>query len=186
LPGALSATAAKPTSSAPAEEEHKLTWVRFTGSLMADSPKRTVKFWSSKGDFVDVLHMPHDNPGLNLKMDHLIAKLPQGAMHVRCQLLTVFTSKTPDGKQFQMMEATGKAYVNWQNEFYGWAETIKFDESKQQLILQGTDDNPALLNKAGASGAAPSTTVATKFIYNRLDGSWNQEGTRILQGPIRK
>jgi hypothetical protein len=186
LPGVPAATAAKPAPNAPVEEEHKLTWVRFTGSMSADSPKRTVKFWSSKGDYVDVLHMPLDNPGLNLKMDYVMTHLPQGAMHVRCQLLTVFTSKTPDGKQFQMMEATGRAFVNWQKEFYGWAETIKFDESKQQVILEGTDDNPATVQKFQVRGGTPGVSVATKFIYNRLDGSWNQTKTRILEAPLPK
>ena len=42
LPGPLAATAAKPTPATPVEEEHKLTWVRFTGSLSANSPARTV------------------------------------------------------------------------------------------------------------------------------------------------
>src|SRR5262245_51607713 len=185
LPVPLAATAAKPAPAAPVEEETKLTWVRFTGSLMADSPKRTVKFWSSKGDYIDVLHMPHDNPGLNLKMDQLIAKLPQSAMHLRCQLLTVYTSKTPDGKQFQMMEATGKAFVNWQNEFHGWADRISFDESKQQMILQGSDDNLATVLKFGAKGGTPAQSTAKTFIYNRLDGSWWQDGVRIFNtGPI--
>src|SRR5262245_8681085 len=92
LPGSPT-TVAKTAPKTPVEEEHKLTWVRFTAFLSADSVKRTVKFWAAKGDFIDVLHMPHDNPGLNLKMDQLIAKLPQGAMHLRSQLLTVYTSK---------------------------------------------------------------------------------------------
>jgi lipopolysaccharide export system protein LptA len=185
LPGPLAATAAKPSQTAPVEEEHKLTWVRFTGSLSANSPARTVKFWAAKGDFVDVLHMPHDNPGLNLKMDHLIAKLPQGALHLRCQLLTIYTSKTPDGKQFQTMEATGKAFVNWQNEFHGWADKISFDESKQQMILKGTDDNLATVQKFGAAGGTPGMSAAKTFIYNRLNGSWWQDNVKILNtGPI--
>jgi lipopolysaccharide export system protein LptA len=186
-PGQLPGPSTAAKSAGPVEEEDKLTLVRFTGSLTADSPKRTVKFWSAKGDFIDVVHMPYDNPGLNLKMDHLITRLPQGAMHLRSQLLTVYTSKTPDGKQFQTMEATGKAFINWQNEFNGWAEVIRFDESKQQMILEGTDDNPAMVNKFPVRGGTPGVSVATKFIYNRLDGSWSQTKTRILDtGPLPK
>src|SRR4029078_11728494 len=122
----------------------------------------------------------------NLKMDYVMTHLPQGAMHVRCQLLTVFTSKTPDGKQFQMMGAPGRAFVNWQKEFYGWAETIKFDESKQQVILEGTDDNPAPVPKVQGGGGPARVSGAKKFIYNRLDGSWNQTKTRILEAPLPK
>jgi len=185
LPGPIASTAAKPAPGGAVEEEHKLTWVRFTGSLSANSPTRTVKFWAAKGDYIDVLHMPHDNPGLNLKMDHLMARLPPGAMHLRCQLLTVYTSKTPDGKQFQTMDATGRATINWQNEFKGWAERISFDESKQQVILEGTEDNPAIVEKYSRAGATPGLSAAKKFIYNRLDGSWWQDKVRILNtGPI--
>jgi hypothetical protein len=170
------APASRPGPTRPPEEEGKLTLVRYGQALRINNLDRTVKFW---GD-VNVLHLPNEDPGDGLDMDALLRKLPKDALHLRCKQLTIFSSKLPDGRTHQEMEATGDVLVRWEGEFEGRADTVRFDEDKQQVILEGREDNPAEVRHTRVGGANPGTVVATKFIYNRATGHWTIDGQRTL------
>jgi hypothetical protein len=173
LPAPPGSAAARPRPAAqPAEEEYKLTWVRYDGSMRVYNQTRTVKFFQN----IDVLHMPlpTENPGLDFNMDKLINKLPAGALHLHSDRLTVYSPKDSQGRTHQEMSAEGKAITQWQDEFYGTADVITFNEEKQQVALQGSQGNPALVEllRPGANGA-PSHFRALKLIYNRLTDQWS-------------
>jgi hypothetical protein len=68
------------------------------------------------------------------------------------------------------MWAEGGAIVQWQNEFYGVADKITFDEKQQIMTLEGLS-SPARVELLNARpGQQKSMPPAKKFIYNRLTG----------------
>jgi lipopolysaccharide export system protein LptA len=159
----------------PVEEEYKLTWIRFDGKMMVNNSKRTVRFFEN----VDVLHMPmpDGDPGLKFEMDKLINKLPLGALHLRSDRLTVYSPKDAEGHPRQQMVAEGRAAVQWQDEFYGTADVIKFDEAKQQMTLEGLNGKLALVQMLRARpGEERKHIHARKIMYNRLTDTWSAEG----------
>jgi lipopolysaccharide export system protein LptA len=164
-PGAAPARPAAP----PGEPVMKLTRVQFQGKMFADNRKRTAKFF----DNVRVVHAPGDDPEKQVDLD----KLPPGGMFLKSETLEVYTF-TEGGKSTQEMEARGRAYVQTP-EFYGQADVIKYVESKDMVILEGTDDNPAILYKLKPNRGEPTdATRARKFIYHRKTNDFESDGVK--------
>ncbi len=165
----------------PVEEEHKLTWVRYGDRMMVDNPKRTATFYKN----VEVVHFPSETPGHDLVMNKLIDKLPPGGMYLRCETLKVYSTRDATGKSTQSMVADGQnkqAYVQAQD-FFGWATTIKYDESKGQVVFEGSEGSLAQLNRVLVKGGRPDTVKAKKIIYNRATGAMSLvEGQVISTG----
>ena len=117
---------AKPAANRKPDDEFKLTWVTYEGSLRIDNPRRTARFYKN----VQVLHLPMNDPGLQLEFRKLADHLPLGAMYLKCDRLDVYSTKDENGKTNQEFTAKDRAEVQAQ-EFYGRANVIKFDEEKQ-------------------------------------------------------
>ena len=64
-------------------------------------------------------------------------------------------------------------------EFSGQAATIKYDESKQQVVFEGSEGSLAMLNRMQVPGGKPDTIKAKKITYNRLTGSCTTDGTQV-------
>ncbi|MCE9533977.1 MAG: hypothetical protein K8T89_23070, partial [Planctomycetes bacterium] len=149
------------------DEETKFTWVSFDQRMVAfnNVPKRAV-FYSN----VEAVHMPSKDH--EVKID--IARLPEGAVHIRCQEKMEVTSQVrkirdANGKEieqkWQEMKAEGNVRVRG-DDFEGWAGVVTFTEEKSLLVFNGTVNNPATLSRLEAKGGERKTFRGEKITYN--------------------
>jgi lipopolysaccharide export system protein LptA len=148
-------------------EEMKLTWVAFEKHMMGfnNLPKRAIF-----RDTVELVHMAaskHDVP-IN------IAKLPEGALYLKCYQQLEVTTQTrkirgKDGKEtevkWQEMVAQGNVRVR-SDDFDGWAGTVTYTEEKSLLVFIGTKNNPATLQRAEIKGGERKRFSGMKITYN--------------------
>jgi hypothetical protein len=159
---------------APKKDERKrlvLTRVNYLYSMFANNKNRTAKF---RGD-VDVVHVPTDNPDLVIDLD----RLPPGGMHMHCEQLNVLSHRRPDGQTTQVMEAEGKVVINAQ-EFWGQAHTVKFDEAKDLIILEGKDGGLATLYRVKNQAGQPDRMSAKKIYFWRKTNVVRTEGGQSI------
>jgi hypothetical protein len=157
---------------APAEEEMKLTRVTYLGRMFANNTTHLAIFY----DNVEVVHVPSENENLVIDVD----KLPQGGMYVRSDQLRVFSRKEASGKSHQEMEARGRAVVQSQ-EFWGRADVVKYDESKELVIFEANEGNLATLYKIERRGEQPKEIKGKKIFYWRRTNDFKiEDGRRIL------
>jgi lipopolysaccharide export system protein LptA len=163
----------KPATKNPQDdEEFKLTHVTYTGRLSANNKLGSATFW----DDVEVLHVPTNNPDLKIDVDHP----PEGYLFLRCNKLELFSHKRPEGRTSKEMRATGKVKIE-AKEFSGHADEVKYDESKEQVILEGTEGNPAVLQREKVRGGERETIRAKKIFYWRTTGTCKIEnGTSLI------
>jgi lipopolysaccharide export system protein LptA len=166
--GRAAANPAQPKS----KEESELTRITYESRMYANKKQGIAKFW----DKVVVIHVPTDDPHLPIDDNHL----PPGYLYMSCERLEVLKSKLPDGKTTQEMRAYGKVAIETQ-EFSGNADVVKYDESKEQVILEGSDANPAVLTKQKGRGAKPDIVRGRKITYHRLTGEYEVEAGSQIQ-----
>lgn len=155
----------------PAEEELKLTRVTYLGRMFANNNTRTAIFY----DTVEVVNLPGDNPDLPIDIDHL----PPGGLYLKCEQLKVYTRKEKDGKSNHEMEAHRKAMVQ-SREFWGQADVIKYDESKEQVIFEASEGNLATLYRVIVPGQKPDEIKGKKITYWRRTNDFKiDEGSGI-------
>lgn len=167
--GAQDPLAEKPKAKekAKAAEEMKLTWVTFDRRMLAYNkiPKRAIFFGN-----VEVVHMPSDKHDVKIN----VAKLPERAMHLKCEeSLEVITQsrmvKDAKGKEveykWQEMVAKGNVRIRG-DEYDGWAGTVTYSEDKSLVVLTGTAKNPAILRKSEVKGAERKEFPGGKITYN--------------------
>jgi hypothetical protein len=170
-----------PTTSRPSgSEELNLTRIDFGGRMFANnkSKDRTTKFY----DNVEVYHQPADNPDVKVDPDHP----PKGGLYMRCSLLTVFSQPLPNGKTTQFMRAE-KAVSFRTPEFYGTADVVKYDESKEQIIFEGVGGNLAVLYRftpGQGAGVDPKAIRGRQILYERKTGRFIIDGGREIMGRI--
>jgi hypothetical protein len=169
--GTLSPAPASPTS-APAEQEMKLTRVRFRGKMMADNKQRTASFIEE----VEVVYLPSDNPDLVIDLD----RLPPTAFTLRCKQMDLYTRQIDPQKAVRLMEAKGRATASART-FQGDADVIKFNEETDTIIFEGTDASPATLYRSKIVGGAAEVIRGTKIFYNLRDGSYKGEKIQLIQ-----
>jgi lipopolysaccharide export system protein LptA len=152
-----------PAPATPAEQEWKLTWVRYNGKMQANNQTRTARFF----DGVEVLYLPVEGPDRLPPFDATVNRLPTGAMHLQCAQLIVYSGKDAAGQTRQQMAAQGRAKVTWGDEFFGTGDIIRFDEAKQQMTLEGVNGGYAVANRLRTRSGEPSRVIARKIIYIR-------------------
>lgn len=158
-------------SSGKEESEFKLTLITYESRMCANKKQGIAKFW----DKVVVLHVPTDDPYLQVDETHL----PPGYFYLSCERLEVHKRKLPDGRTSQEMRAFGKVAIDAQ-EFSGSADVVKYDESKDQIILEGSDANQAELNRQKGRGADVDKVKGRRIIYLRSTGEYHVEaGSQI-------
>jgi hypothetical protein len=158
----------------PVPEEMKLTRVNFFGRMFANNTSRTAVFY----DNVEVVHVPSDNPNLQVDVD----KLPPGAMYLRCDQLKVYNRQEVNSKGNQQMEARGHAQVQ-AREFFGRADVIKFDESKELVVFESNETNLASLVRQKSPGQREELK-GKKIYYWRKTNDFKIEGgtgARVIQ-----
>jgi hypothetical protein len=156
------------------EQELKLTRVTYLGRMFANNHTRIAKFY----DNVEVVHLPGDNPDLPIDLD----RLPPGGMYLRCERLEVYSQKNTDGKTTsKQMEAHIKAVVQ-AREFWGRADVIKYDESKELVIFEAAEGNLATLYRVLQPGKEPEEIKGKKIKYYRKTNAFAVEGGVKFQG----
>jgi hypothetical protein len=157
----------------------KITFIEFQTRMMGFKKKNMAIFDGN----VRVLHLPGDDPRMNINMDKVIGeKLPPGGMFIRSQKLRVLTRPNPaGGKEWQEMHASGRAFVA-SPEFSGQAESISYDEEKDQVIFDGGKNGTATLWKQERQGEAVQKVIGQKIYYSRKTGNHQIEKASDIQG----
>jgi hypothetical protein len=157
-PRATPAPAPKGAKAAKKEqkEEFKITHVRYRDSMRAQTKEgRKATFY---GD-VDAVNVPSDQPDLVIDID----RPPPGCFYLHADKLTVFTSPLPGGRNNQQMIAEGKVLVRAQ-EFWGIAQTVKYDEAQDRVIFEGGSGGRATVYQSKTPGG-PQDKLSGKKIY---------------------
>jgi lipopolysaccharide export system protein LptA len=152
-----------PTAAQPAEQVWMMTLIRYNGTMKVNNQSRTAQFFND----VEMLRLQADSAEQQISFDSTVNKLPAGALYLRSNQMTVLSTKTPNGPARQEMVATGRANVTWGEEFFGTGDVIKYDESKQQLTLEGLNGGVATARRLYPGGADRGKIIARKIIYNR-------------------
>jgi lipopolysaccharide export system protein LptA len=158
-PGARPPAPGAPTSqSAGSKQELKVTRIVYRDRLYSNNNKRTATFFGG----VEVINLPTENMDIVVDVDHP----PKGCLHMKCEQLKVFSHKLPDGRASQEMEAMRHVVVQSQ-EFWGNADVVKYDESKDLVILEGGEGGKATLYRERAQGGAPDRVRGARIYYWR-------------------
>src|SRR4051812_10696248 len=104
-------------------------------------------------------------------------KLPVGALHLRANRMRVYSGKDAAGQTRQVMEASGRARITWGDTFTGEADTIVFDEAKQQMKMSATDGGFAIAKRFRPNASEPAVLRARTIIYNRATDLFFSDGT---------
>jgi lipopolysaccharide export system protein LptA len=154
------------------EGETKLTLIDYEGRMYANKRQGIARFF----DKVVLIHLPSDDPNLQIDHNHL----PPGYLYMSCETLEVLKSKLPDGRTYQEMRAYKKVGIEAQ-EFSGNADVVKYDESKEQVILEGSDGNLAILTRQKGRGTEPEEVRGKKITYLRSTGEYQVEGAQSIR-----
>ena len=163
---------------APEDDTLKLTYVSYFTRMNGYQKKNLAIFYTN----VRVLHMPAEDPRIEIDIDRLLEKdLPPGAMYLRCDQLKVFSRPRADGKSLQEMEARGRVSIS-SREFSGMADFVSYNEAKDQVIFDGGDGGVATLYKVKRPGERPQKIEGRKIIYSRRTGDHTGTGIRTITG----
>jgi hypothetical protein len=170
----------KKNTAARKEEEKRLhlTRVDFGGRLFTTRKDkvRIAKFY----DDVKVFHLPADDLNVKLNPD----KLPPGGMYLECDLLTVCSWPSADGKTHQYLQADKN--VRFRSEkFYGFAEKVKYDQQTDQIVFEGSGTNMVTLYEYQGPGQQAKTTRTRLITYNRRTGNFTTDGLQMIQTKER-
>jgi hypothetical protein len=143
--------------------------------MYANSKKNYAKFLGN----VRVLNFPCNEPHVEINLDLMLDKMPEGAMYLRSDVLEVWTHPVGD-RRFSEMHAAGRALVQ-SSEYWGRAATIHFDEAKDQIIFDG-GGGKATLYKVVGRGQPPEKVEGKKIIYLRSTGQCWVDQASSLEG----
>lgn len=166
-----------PAKGQPPKQEYKTTLVSFGGQMHANSEKHTVNFYNN----VRVLNLPCPRHDVAIDMDQTLLNLPAGALYLRCSNRLEVLDVPTDGQPNKQMTGTGNVYVQGK-EFYAHAQVVKYNQQKQQVILEGSKEAPARLVKQSIVGGKTETVEGLRITYNRAQGETKVEGGTQVQG----
>lgn len=168
--------ARRPAAGQPAkEEELKLTRITYIGRMFANNNSRTAIFY----DNVEVISVPSEDPNLELNPDKA---LPKGGLYLSCDLLKVYSRRDAAGKTHQEMEARGKSLVR-SDAFWGRADVIKYDESKDLVVFESSEGNLSTLYKQEVVGGQPQEFKGRKIYYWRKSNLFRVEDGTGMMAP---
>ncbi len=152
--------------------------IRYYPRMTADNKKRLATFWEN----VEVYNFPAND--LDATLDPTPRRLPQGAIHLRCTKRLDVLGKQPQqpgGRTSQEMTAQGHVQI-WGPDYQGVAETLSYNEGKDQLVLRGGSGGMAILAQTRAVGGDPNTSRAEEVIYFRKTGEVKMNGVDSFSG----
>jgi hypothetical protein len=160
-------------SQKPGDAEMKLTRINFEGHMQANKNTNTVVF--SIG--VNLVHLPAEHPDLKIDEDNL----PPGGFAMTCGRLTATTRKIDAKTTSQEFEATTRVQLRAKS-FRATADLVKYDESKDLLILEGINGNPAVLyRQKGGPGSPLEPVKAKKIWFWQKENRASFDGTETIQ-----
>ncbi len=165
-----------PKAASRTDEVMKLTYIAFRDRMSANNQTNKANFWGN----VQVLNLPSDSPQRDVDLVTLLDNMPRDAFYLSCDQLMVMTRKE-NGRTSQEMEARHRVLVK-AREFSGRCDRLTFNEAKDQIILFGTDNEPAYLWRVIAKGAEPDQAVGKKIIYIRSTGHYQVDGGKWMSG----
>jgi hypothetical protein len=160
---------AKPVK--PEEEEYKLTQIGFEGRMVANNKNETATFY----DHVVVLNLPTED--CDLPLDE--SRPPKDGFYLSCEKLIILRHRQPDGTTQLEMQAHRRVKIIGPD-FAGSAEEVKYDETKDQLILVGSEGDPALLDKQETKGGDRKRFKGKLMIYAPKTGDLKGDGIREI------
>jgi hypothetical protein len=172
-PGISEVSPSSPTAgqSSSSAVEMQLTIVQFSKRMIAKDKGRNYKE-ATFYDSVQVVHVPTDNPHLEIKRP----ELPPQAVLLTCQnKLVVWTYRRGEEPPRQHMHAYGNAYLQ-SEEYAGSGEVIK-NEGKL-VIFEGSGATPAMIRRRFRG----DEQTAQRIIYDRTTRQFTVEGS--LGGTI--
>ena len=158
----------------------KLTYISYGGStggsMYANSKTNSATFLEN----VRVLNMPCDNPNIEINLDEMLDRLPEGALYLRGDRVDVY-NRGDKAKPQQEMTAKGHVLVQTKD-FYSRSDVMRYSEAKDQIIFEGGDGGYATLYKIKQRGAAPQKLEGKKIIYIRSTGRYQVDGGDWISG----
>jgi len=104
--------------------------------------------------------VPSDDVNLAIDLD----KLPEGALYIRCDQLKCTTARKPTIRRVtSRWRRAAISYVQ-SREFYGRADIIKYDESKELVVFEASEGNLATLYRQKEKGGPMEELKGKKFI----------------------
>jgi hypothetical protein len=194
-PKAPAKPAAKPAPAKPADdwELTMVTYGRFgdalgkngqsAGRMDADNNTHTAVFYED----IQVLHIPWTSDPKRLReainVAATVQKLPPGGLYMECRKkLKVYSPEDEgpgaaparEGGGKHVMTGTGQVYLKATDAkdqvFWGTAETVHYDEEKDQVVFKGGEGSLAEVYQVERPGEEPKKTSAETIIYWRKDG----------------
>lgn len=154
------AAQAVPQPHLPVREELKLTRVLFEGVMEADQQQGIIHFREG----LQMFHLPSQQLDVVLNPE----SLPKGALFLTCEEIQASVGKGPAGgpapREFR---AFHRVRVH-ANEFTAVADELKYDESKELLVLEGRGANRATLVRQSRPGGPRDPFSSRQIRYDRL------------------
>jgi hypothetical protein len=145
-----------------AEQEMKLTIVRFSGRMTAID-KGKVFQQARFEENIDVINVPAPDQAVQIDRH----KLPPRSVLLTCtKELVVSSHKKGNGPPAQRMDATGNAFLR-SDDYDGWGETITHDG--KMVVLNGSEALPARI--MGRFGDRTSQS-GKQIVYDRAAGTY--------------
>jgi lipopolysaccharide export system protein LptA len=174
-PAAKNGSGPKKTEPAKTEQETKLTHITYEGKMWANNKRGMAVFFGR----VILIHVPTERADLFIDQ----SRPPKGSMYLTCDQLEVLTHKLPNGSTTQEMQARHKVFIEG-DDFSGQADSVAYDEAKDQVILEAKEGNLAVLNQQKAPGRDGQQIKAKKILYYPKTGDFDADGSRTLKvGP---
>ena len=179
-PGRARVTAAKPNpNKAPdagkGEDQTKITYISYGtevnhGHMYVNTKTNSATFFQN----IQVVNMPCDDPNIEIDFDVLLNRLPEGALYMKSDRLDVFDHGDKKKSQ-QEMYAKGHVLVQ-AKDFYGHANTMTYNEAKDQIIFEGGENGLATLYRSSSAGAEAQKIEGKTIIYIRSTGMFKIKG----------
>lgn len=154
------AAQAVPQPHLPAREELKLTRVLFEGVMEADQHQGIIIFREG----LQMFHLPSQQLDVDLNAD----ALPKGALFLTCEEIQASVGKGPAGgpapREFRAFQRV-RVHAH---EFTAVADELKYDESKELLVLEGRGANRATLVRQTRPGGPRDPFSSRQIRYDRL------------------
>jgi hypothetical protein len=159
-------TAPRPATATGAKQELKLTHVRFNERMQANNKTRTAIFYGN----VEAVNVPADRPDVKIDLD----SPPPGCMYLHCEKLKVYSKPLANNGKSQELEAYKKVTVRAQ-EFYGFADVVKYDESQDRVIFEAGEGGMATLYRVKVTGGQEEKLSGKKIYYWRRTNEFKIE-----------
>jgi len=154
----------------------KITYISY-GTDIPPSGHMYVNTKTNKANFlqnVRVLNMPCDDPNIEIDLDAILNRMPEGALYMKCDRMDVFDHGDKKKSQ-QEMYAKGHVLVQ-AKDFWGRSNTMTYNEAKDQIIFEGGESGLATLYKIKQRGAEPQKIEGKTIVYIRSTGMFKIEG----------